>query len=97
MKTLDHSKVYYKGVGQASEEDCSRCLKERYNLCILSLVLLLVDVVSLYLGYVDGSLKIFDYLVAGFSVGTFFWILFSNYLSIQKFRLRLKEIKEGDQ
>lgn len=97
MKTLDHSKIYYKGLGQATEEECTRCLRRFTFFSVVSMVLLLITGITVCLGINDRALSVIDLLVAGFSAGTFFWLLMDDYPTINKFRLRLKEIEEGEE
>lgn len=95
MKSLDHSKIYYKGLGQTNEEECTKCLGKLVLFFVISGVMLFFAVVLLTIGVTEFTRM--DCIVIGFAIGTFFWLMTDSYPTIQKFRLRLKEIEEGDE
>lgn len=97
MKELDHSKIYYKGLGKANEEDCNRVLRKQYRFTGLVIVVAIFYVIAVWCCLTDPDNDKLDCLIIGSGSGMLLSVLLDCYSYIKRFRLRLKEIKEGEE
>ena len=96
MKSLDHSKIYYKGLGQTNEEECRKELRVQYKFFGLGCLLAVLYTVAFWDCLTNPNNKI-DCLMVGMGSGILLSLFLIMYSPINKFRLRLKEIKEGEE
>lgn len=97
MKSLDHSKIYYKGLGQTNEEECTKCLHKWVSFLVVSCVLMFLYVMVYCLVFNTSTYDNVDCIFVGFGGGLLFSIILDAYPRIQMYKLRLKEIKEGEE
>lgn len=97
MKSLDHSKIYYKGLGQTNEEECVKKLRVYYRYIGLFCVVAVLYIVAIWCCLTDPDNDKSDCLMMGFGSGLLLMLIVDAYFCIVKYRLRLKEIKEGEE
>lgn len=97
MKTLDHSKIYYKGLGQATEEECRKKLRVEYKFLGLFCVLAVLYTVAIWDCLTNPDNDKLDCLMIGVGSGLMLSMFLIVYSHITEYRLRLKEIKEGEE
>lgn len=97
MKSLNHSKVYYKGLGQVTEEDCTRYLHKWMSFLVVSCVLMFFYVMVYCVVFDTSIYDNVDCIFLGFGGGLLFSIILDVCPRIQMYQLRLKEIKEGEE
>ena len=97
MKELDHSKIYYKGLGQATEEECTKYLHKWVLFLVVCCVLMFFYVMAYCFVFDTSTYDKTDCIIIGMGGGIVFSIIPDSYSRIQMYGLRLKEIKEGEE
>lgn len=91
MKELDHSKVYYKGLGNADYSECLDRIANMWKYICLAIVFTIgVFIASSLAIYTD---NIGMTWIMGIYLGLFVSFLCDCFSTKKKFDLRLKEIK----
>lgn len=97
MKSLDHSKIYYKGLGQANEEQCRKVLRNKYRYLGACCLLAVLYAVAIWDCLTNPDNDKLDCLMIGMGSGLVWSLFMIVHSDTNKFRLRLKEIKEGEE
>lgn len=97
MKSLDHSKTYYKGLGQTNEEECGKKLRDCYRVIGVFCFFAVLYVGAIWRCLTDPDNDNLDCLIIGMGSGLLLNLILDVYYSIVRYRLRLKEIKEGEE
>ena len=97
MKSLNHSKIYYKGLGQTNEEECRKELRDEYKYLGLCCLLMVLYIVAIWDGLTNPDNDKLDCLMIGMGLGLTFSLFLIVRSYITKYRLRLKEFKEGEE
>ena len=97
MKSLDHSKIFYKGLGQTNEEECRKKLRVEYKFLGLFCLLAVLYTVAIWVCLTDPDNDKVDCLMTAIGSGLLFSMFLIVHSYITEYRLRLKEIKEGEE
>lgn len=97
MKSLNHSKIYYKGLGQTNEEECRKELRFQYKFLGLFCLLAVLYIVAIWDCLTNPDNDKLDCLMIGNGSGLSLSMFLIVHSYISEFRLRLKEIKEGEE
>lgn len=97
MKSLDHSKIYYKGLGQRNEEECRKVLRKEYRWVGLLCAVAVFYIVVIWCCLTDPDFDKLDCLIMGICSGLLLSLILDLRTYIIRNRLRLKEIKEGEE
>lgn len=97
MKSLDHSKIYYKGLGQTNEEQCRKVLRDEYTFFGAFCLLAVLYAVAIWDCLNNPDNDKLDCLMIGMGSGLLLSAFLIVHSYINKYRLRLKEIKEGEE
>ena len=97
MKSLDHSKIYYKGLGQTNDEECRKELRYEYKFLGLFCLFAVLYSVAIWDCLTNPDNDKLDCLMIGMGSGLLLSMFLIVHSYINKYRLRLKEIKEGEE